>query len=140
MVSFIKKINEKSKELKENISKTYYDAANNLFKYIDENNKKNITNTDRKIEEINKQIATIDEKIKYAIEELLRAFNINPSRWPSFAKLYFWADKVNSLKEAPNLFAKAVTCSIEASNPNPFKIVLNVFGSLKVPLSASKVI
>lgn len=71
MVSFINKINEKSKELKE-ISKTYYDAANNLFKYIDENNKKNITNTDRKIEEINKQIATIDEKIKYAIEELLK--------------------------------------------------------------------
>ena len=71
MVSFIKKINEKSKELKE-ISKTYYDAANNLFKYIDENNKKNITNTDRKIEEINKQIATIDEKIKSAIEELLK--------------------------------------------------------------------
>ena len=71
MVSFIKKINEKSKELKE-ISKTYYDAANNLFKYIDENNKKNITNTDKKIEEINKQIATIDEKIKYAIEELLK--------------------------------------------------------------------
>lgn len=71
MVSFIKKINEKSKELKE-ISKTYYDAANNLFKYIDENSKKNITNTDRKIEEINKQIATIDEKIKYAIEELLK--------------------------------------------------------------------
>ena len=71
MVSFIKKINEKSKELKE-ISKTYYDAANNLFKYIDENSKKNITNTDKKIEEINKQIATIDEKIKYAIEELLK--------------------------------------------------------------------
>lgn len=71
MVSFINKINEKSKELKE-ISKTYYDAANNLFKYIVENNKKNITNTDRKIEEINKQIATIDEKIKYAIEELLK--------------------------------------------------------------------
>ena len=71
MVSFIKKINEKSKELKE-ISKTYYDAANNLFKYIDENSKKNITNTDRKIEEINKQIATIDEKIKSAIEELLK--------------------------------------------------------------------
>lgn len=71
MVSFIKKINEKSKELKE-ISKTYYDAANNLFKYIDENNKKNITNTDKKIEEINKQTATIDEKIKYAIEELLK--------------------------------------------------------------------
>ena len=39
MVSFVKKINEKSKELKE-ISKTYYDAANNLFKYIDENSKK----------------------------------------------------------------------------------------------------
>ena len=56
MVSFVKKINEKSKELKE-ISKTYYDAANNLFKYIDENSKKNITNTDKKIEEINKQIA-----------------------------------------------------------------------------------
>ena len=71
MVSFIKKINEKSKELKE-ISKTYYDAANNLFKYIDENSKKNITNTDKKIEEINKQIATIDEKIKSAIEELLK--------------------------------------------------------------------
>lgn len=71
MVSFIKKINEKSKELKE-ISKTYYDAANNLFKYIDENSKKNITNTDKKIEEINKQTATIDEKIKYAIEELLK--------------------------------------------------------------------
>ena len=71
MVSFIKQINEKSKELKE-ISKIYYDAANNLFKYIDENNKKNITNTDKKIEEINKQIATIDEKIKYAIEELLK--------------------------------------------------------------------
>ena len=71
MVSFIKKINEKSKELKE-ISKTYYDAANNLFKYIDENSKKNIANTDKKIEEINKQIATIDEKIKYAIEELLK--------------------------------------------------------------------
>lgn len=71
MVSFIKKINEKSKELKE-ISKTYYDAANNLFKYIDENSKKNITNTDRKIKEINKQIATIDEKIKSAIEELLK--------------------------------------------------------------------
>lgn len=71
MVSFIKEINKKSKELKE-ISKTYYDAANNLFKYIDENNKKNITNTDKKIEEINKQTATIDEKIKYAIEELLK--------------------------------------------------------------------
>ena len=71
MVSFVKKINEKSKELKE-ISKTYYDAANNLFKYIDENSKKNITNTDKKIEEINKQIASIDEKIKYAIEELLK--------------------------------------------------------------------
>ena len=71
MVSFVKKINEKSKELKE-ISKTYYDAANNLFKYIDENSKKNITNTDKKIEEINKQIATIDEKIKSAIEELLK--------------------------------------------------------------------
>ena len=48
MVSFVKKINEKSKELKE-ISKTYYDAASNLFKYIDENSKKNITNTDKKI-------------------------------------------------------------------------------------------
>ena len=71
MVSFVKKINEKSKELKE-ISKTYYDAANNLFKYIDENSKKNITNTDKKIEEINKQVASIDEKIKYAIEELLK--------------------------------------------------------------------
>lgn len=71
MVSFVKKINEKSKELKE-ISKTYYDAASNLFKYIDENSKKNITNTDKKIEEINKQIASIDEKIKYAIEELLK--------------------------------------------------------------------
>lgn len=71
MVSFIKKINEKSKELKD-ISKTYYDAANNLFKYIDENSKKNITNTDKKIEEINKQIISIDEKIKYAIEELLK--------------------------------------------------------------------
>ena len=71
MVSFVKKINEKSKELKE-ISKTYYDAANNLFKYIDENSKKNIANTDKKIEEINKQVASIDEKIKYAIEELLK--------------------------------------------------------------------
>lgn len=71
MVSFVKKINEKSKELKE-ISKTYYDAASNLFKYIDENSKKNITNTDKKIEEINKQVASIDEKIKYAIEELLK--------------------------------------------------------------------
>ena len=71
MVSFVKKINEKSKELKE-ISKTYYDAANNLFKYIDENSKKNITNTDKKIEEINKQVSSIDEKIKYAIEELLK--------------------------------------------------------------------
>lgn len=71
MVSFVKKINEKSKELKE-ISKTYYDAANNLFKYIDENSKKNITNTDKKIEEVNKQVASIDEKIKYAIEELLK--------------------------------------------------------------------
>ena len=71
MVSFVKKINEKSKELKE-ISKTYYDAASNLFKYIDENSKKNITNTDKKIEEINKQVASIDEKIKYSIEELLK--------------------------------------------------------------------
>ena len=71
MVSFVKKINEKSKELKE-ISKTYYDAASNLFKYIDENSKKNIANTDKKIEEINKQVASIDEKIKYAIEELLK--------------------------------------------------------------------
>lgn len=71
MVSFVKKINEKSKELKE-ISKTYYDAASNLFKYIDENSKKNIANTDKKIEEINKQVASIDKKIKYAIEELLK--------------------------------------------------------------------
>jgi len=71
MVSFIKKINEKSKELKE-ISKIYYNTANNLFKYINENRKKNITNTDKKIKEINKQIASIDDKIKSAIEELLK--------------------------------------------------------------------
>ena len=71
MVSFIKKINEKSKELKE-ISKIYYNTANNLFKYINENRKKNITNTDKKIKEINKQIASIDDKIKSAIEELIK--------------------------------------------------------------------
>lgn len=71
MVSFVKKINEKSKELEE-ISKTYYDAANNLFKYIDENSEKNIANTVNKIKKINEQIASIDEKIKFAIEELLK--------------------------------------------------------------------
>ena len=70
MVSFVKKINEKSKELKE-ISKIYYDAANDLLKYINKNSKKNITNTDKKIKEINKEIASIDDKIKSAIQ----AFN-----------------------------------------------------------------
>lgn len=70
MVSFVKKINEKSKGLKE-ISKIYYDAANNLLKYINKNSKKNITNTDKKIKEINKEIASIDDKIKSAIQ----AFN-----------------------------------------------------------------
>ena len=75
MVSFVKKINEKSKELKE-ISKIYYDTANNLFKYINKNSKKNITNTDKKIKEINKEIASIDDKIKSAIQ----AFNNNQDK------------------------------------------------------------
>jgi len=88
MVSFIKKINERSKELKE-ISKIYYNTANNLFKYIDENRKKNITNTDKKIKEINKQITSIDDKIKSAIEELLK-------------------DKTKSMDEKRTVFAQSL--------------------------------
>ena len=104
MVSFVKKINEKSKNLKE-ISKIYYDAANNLLKYINKNSKKNITNTDKKIKEINKEIASIDDKIKSAIQ----AFNNNKKNEEAFLASLKVIDKnikkigfkedVNCLKE-----------------------------------------
>jgi hypothetical protein len=103
MVSFVKKINEKSKELKE-ISKIYYDTANDLLKYINKNSKKNITNTDKKIKEINKEIASIDDKIKSAIQ----AFNSKKNEEAFLASLKVidknikkigFKEDVNCLKE-----------------------------------------